>query len=268
MSHSGGGGAAFCKSPPASTPPKKAAPSPVKDAKKIVALRTLVDKGPLAAREAEGYMFASWLFNSLARAGKGVFTAAASSEASHASTSCVSAAPPAAELESSQECTNFTTKVHALRTCAPLSCVQEKQAGAMPSASVPNVPPSSFPAKLVRPTSSAPEIEKTKDSSAIQSGEGVYPVGSVTTAMPATPAEWVYPAVEPLQGQLFLDGVELVVPDPALHLLNCQCVRTVSVRMADNAEGDFVDVCIDCGALITAATPARTAASFSTSFYT
>jgi hypothetical protein len=96
----------------------------------------------------------------------------------------------------------------------------------------------------------------------------VYPVGSVTTAMPATSAEWVYPAVEPLQGQLFLDGVELVVPDPALHLLNCQCVRTVSVRMADNPDGDFVDVCIDCGALITAATPARTAAFFSTSFYT
>jgi hypothetical protein len=37
--------------------------------------------------------------------------------------------------------------------------------------------------------------------------------------------------------------------------------------MADNPEGDFVDVCIDCGALITAATPARPAASFSTSFY-
>lgn len=58
----------------------------------------------------------------------------------------------------------------------------------------------------------------------------------------------------PLQGQLFLDGVELIVPDPALGLLNCACLRKVSVRppAADGRAGgqdSFVDVCIDCGAV-------------------
>jgi hypothetical protein len=57
--------------------------------------------------------------------------------------------------------------------------------------------------------------------------------------------------VPPLQGQLFLDGVELIVPDPALGLLNCACLRKVSVR-PPTPDGDagcqgFVDVCIDCG---------------------
>lgn len=60
-------------------------------------------------------------------------------------------------------------------------------------------------------------------------------------------------AEQPLQGQLFLDGLELVVPDPALGLLNCACLRMVSVRppTADGSAGGdaFVDVCIDCGAV-------------------
>ena len=60
-------------------------------------------------------------------------------------------------------------------------------------------------------------------------------------------------AEQPLQGQLFLDGLELIVPDPALGLLNCACLRMVSVRppAADGSAGGdaFVDVCIDCGAV-------------------
>ena len=57
--------------------------------------------------------------------------------------------------------------------------------------------------------------------------------------------------VPPLQGQLFLDGVELIVPDPALGLLHCACLRKVSVRPPTPDGGadcqGFVDVCIDCG---------------------
>ena len=52
-----------------------------------------------------------------------------------------------------------------------------------------------------------------------------------------------------IPGQLFLDGEELIVPDPALGLLNCLCERTVAVcHPAESALGHaFVDVCIDCG---------------------
>jgi hypothetical protein len=56
-------------------------------------------------------------------------------------------------------------------------------------------------------------------------------------------------ALPPLQGQLYLDGEELIVPDPALGLLNCPCERTVAVCHPAEIPGSsaFVDVCIDCG---------------------
>jgi len=62
-------------------------------------------------------------------------------------------------------------------------------------------------------------------------------------------SSWAGAAQTPLQGQLFLDGEELIVPDPALGLLNCLCERTVAVcHPAESALGHaFVDVCIDCG---------------------
>jgi len=61
-------------------------------------------------------------------------------------------------------------------------------------------------------------------------------------------------AVGPLRGQLYLDGEELVVPDPALSLLTCKCSRLVSVRPPGTSEDEpgwdeFVEVCIDCGAV-------------------
>jgi hypothetical protein len=48
----------------------------------------------------------------------------------------------------------------------------------------------------------------------------------------------------PIKGQLFLDGEELIMTDPAVHLLNCSCQRSVSIRHPD---GRFVSACIDCG---------------------
>ena len=53
------------------------------------------------------------------------------------------------------------------------------------------------------------------------------------------------PRSAPLKGQLFLDGEELVMPDPALYLLHCQCRRTVSMVPPDGT--GLVNVCIDCG---------------------
>jgi len=60
----------------------------------------------------------------------------------------------------------------------------------------------------------------------------------------------------PSRAPLYLDGEELIVPDPALSLLFCQCLRTVSVRPPDLDDGSedvswdqFVQVCIDCGAV-------------------
>lgn len=55
--------------------------------------------------------------------------------------------------------------------------------------------------------------------------------------------------LHPLQGQLYLHGEELIVPDPALALLHCLCERTVAVCHPAEIDGApaFVDVCIDCG---------------------
>ena len=62
-------------------------------------------------------------------------------------------------------------------------------------------------------------------------------------------SSWEGAAQTPLEGQLFLDGEELIVPDPALGLLNCRCERAVAVcHPAETGLGHaFVDVCIDCG---------------------
>jgi hypothetical protein len=66
-------------------------------------------------------------------------------------------------------------------------------------------------------------------------------------------------------GQLFLDGEELIVQDPALDMLNCLCERTVPYRVvmrngeavcqpAESATGFCHWVCVDCGQVHGAAT--------------
>ena len=79
---------------------------------------------------------------------------------------------------------------------------------------------------------------------------------------PATPA----PAASTMiPGQLFLDGEELIVQDPALDMLNCLCDRTVPYRVvirngaavcqpAESATGSCRWVCVDCGQVHGAAT--------------
>ena len=68
-----------------------------------------------------------------------------------------------------------------------------------------------------------------------------------------------------IPGQLFLDGEEVIVQDPALDMLNCLCERTVPYRVvmchdvavcqpAESATGSCHWVCVDCGQVQGAAT--------------
>jgi hypothetical protein len=123
---------------------------------------------------------------------------------------------------------------------------------------VPEKTPNSL-SSLSRAAASAPQSRAISQTSDKNARKVTLRASQLLPAISAPAASTRIP------GQLFLDGEELTVQDPALDMLNCLCERTVPYRVvmrngevvcqpAESATGFCHWVCVDCGQVHGAAT--------------
>jgi hypothetical protein len=240
-----GGGAhdppvTICNTPPVS-PAKKPIASPGK-----TSLESSL-AAPRPNKVSAGMDFTRWLGESLALGGGGFYGGAFKAKTNDAITLSAVAASPSHAAESPPQ-----SPIVTYRQRLPAHTTNKQADVELPSPAVPSLLPTVRPGPLRH----APSDQRREDMIATGPLAPPHDEASATSEELGEGGGYTEPALPPLQGQLFLDGEELVIPDPALGLLNCACERTVSVRpptpqgaSSGSWVDDFVDVCIDCGAV-------------------
>jgi len=219
-------------------------PKPASSSTEKSAPRQPQPKAP-ATVESEPMDLTSWISGSLMSMGNGAFGMIATR-----STPSQHATPSVAASSSSLPSTSEHAPLLSFRGTAQPTATHTPLHTDVPSPRVSCLLPSARTA--TRPISSRGEM--TRGPAALDQRSAATPHVSTFFGNTHDIEDAQELGLSPLRGQLFLDGEELIVPDPALGLLNCACTRTVSVCPpwpADKSArvAGFVDVCIDCGAV-------------------
>lgn len=228
-----------CSTPPIS-PSKKPKASPAKGVNTKPFQSSLA--APQPNKVSAGMDFTRWLGVSLGNGA--IYVGAFSAKTMQATALSPVASSPSHAAESAPH-----SPIVSYRQRLPVHTASKQVHVEPPSPAAPSLLPT------VRPLRHAPSDQRREDM--IAKGPSPLPDAALATAEEfGEEGKYTETSLPPLQGQLFLDGEELVIPDPALGLLNCACERTVSVRppipqgaASGSWVDDFVDVCIDCGAV-------------------